>query len=91
MHGRPLNKDERKVLVEEVYEGVPPEHMMEEFIQGSFLRVDKILLRKLPYRKEGSAKKGRGQKRGLSPKKWDRENRKMLRNSGEAYTNVKGK
>ena len=91
VHGRPLSKDERKVVVEEVYEDIPTEHMMEEFIQGAFLRVDKILLRKLPYSEEGSVKKGRGQKRGLSPKKWNREKTKKLRNSGEAYTNAKGK
>ena len=90
VHGRTLEKGERKVLVIEVYEDHRKE-AEEEFIDGAFLRVDRLMLRRIPFARKGSKKKGRGQKLGLSPKKWARNRKKKMRNSGQSYISSSGK
>ena len=69
VHGHKLKKSERKVLVTEVYKKHTEEVASEEFVEGTFLRVEAIMLKRMAYKKKNSKKKGRGQKIGLSPKK----------------------
>ena len=61
VHGRPLEKDEKKVVVTKVYE--QGNAVNDEFIQGAYLKASKVQLRKLCYKKKSSSKKkGRGHK-----------------------------
>ena len=64
----------------------------EEFKKGAFLRINKIMLRKLTCKKnDGSKKKGRGHKRGCSPDKLTKPKRKKMRNLGKAYISSSSK
>ena len=90
VHGRPLAQDEKKVVVKNVYPHGSTE--VDEFVEGAFLTVNKIQLRKLCFKKKStSKKKGRGHKVGASPRKWKKAERKLSRNSGEAYVSTSGK
>lgn len=92
VHGHKLKKSERKVLVTEVYKEHTEEAASEEFVEGTFLRVEAIMLKRLAYKKKNSKKKkGRGQKIGLSPKKWSKSKSKLKRNSGKRYVSRSGK
>ena len=91
VHGKELGKDERKVLVVEVYNSNKTEAEEEEFFEGAIVLLNKIMVRKLPFKKEGSKKKGRGHKIGMSPQKWTRNKSKKLRNSGKMYISSSGK
>ena len=91
VHGKVLGKNERKVRVIEVYPGKEKEAEEEEFIAGSFLRVERSMLKRVPFARAGSKKKGRGNKIGLSPAKWAVNKRKRKRNSGQAYVSRSGK
>ena len=91
VHGQKLRKGERKVLVTEVYEDHLKEAEEEEFVKGAFLRVEAIMLKQIAYKKKASRRKGRGQKIGLSPKKWSRSKKKAMRNSGKSYVTASGK
>ena len=91
VHGHKLKKSERKVLVTEVYKEHTEEAASEEFVEGTFLRVEAIMLKRMAYKKKDSKKKGRGQKIGLSPKKWSKSNSKLMRNSGKSYVSRSGK
>ena len=63
-----------------------------DYQNDPFLRVNKLMLRQIPYKTKGSRKKkGRGQKIGSSPKKWTRTKRKKMRNSGKSYVTNSGK
>ena len=91
VHGKELEKEERKVLVMEVYNDNMGEAEEEEFLEGAFVRVHTVKLRKLPFKKKTSKKKGRGHIRGMSPEKWSKNKRKKLRNSGKTYVSSSGK
>ena len=90
MHGRTLEKHERKVMVLEVYDKHKQEAEEEEFVDGAFLRVDRLMLKRISFAHKGSKKKRRGHQLGLSPTKWTRS-QKMMRNSGQAYVSSSGK
>ena len=49
------------------------------------------MLKRMAYKKKHSKKKGRGQKIGLSPKKWSKAKSKLMRNSGKRYISRSGK
>ena len=94
VHNKELHAEECKVLVVEEYktEGLEDDPDAEEFKKGAFLRINKIMLRKLPCKKNDvSKKKGRGHKRGCSPDKWTKTKRKKMRNLGKAYISSSGK
>ena len=93
VHGHRLSEDERKIVVVERYltlDDSDPES--DEFLKGTFLSICSLQLRKLPYRSDDKKrKKGRGPKKGISPKKWNRKKNKDCRNKGISYVNVTGK
>ena len=90
VHDKELLSHERKVLVKDIY-STTALYTNDEFVSGAYLRVNKLLLRKLPFRKENSKKKGRGHKVHSSPTKWIKSKRKMKRNSRQAYVSSSGK
>ena len=84
MNGTELLCDEKKVLVKQVY--AAESWRNKEFVEGAILRVNKLLLPKMCFkRKERKKKKGRGHKKGVSPQKWTKTVKKLARNSGKAY------
>ena len=86
VHGKELLVDEKKVLVKEVYDDAVASQENEEFVEGAFLRENKIFLRKMAYKRvPSSKKKGRGHKASMSPQKWTKNKRKKAKNSGLAY------
>lgn len=72
VHGSPLLPQEKKVVVTEVYPGGPSmdDETESEFVKDTFLRANKIFLRKLCLKRSAtSKKKGRGHKSTSSPEK----------------------
>ena len=90
VNGKELLSHERKVLVRDVY-STTTLNTNDEFFSGAYLRVNKLLFRKLLFRKENPKKKARGHKVHASPTKWTKSKRKMKRNSGQIYVSSSGK
>ena len=89
VHGKPLSDVEVMVKVIEKY-GSTDDKDVEEFYPGSFLVLTKVKLRKITKTQIGVKRLGRGSKIGASPNKWSNKRRKLSRNSGRGYENVRG-
>ena len=89
VHGKRLSNVEVKAKVIDKY-GSTDDNDVEEFYPGSLLALSQVKLRKVTKTQIGVKRLGRGSKIGTSPNKWSNKRRKLSRNSGSVYENVRG-